>query len=152
MTNTREPNRISAALRYLKTQGEFFEFDNQERVVKVGIGSSTDGDEIAAHIGHLVDLQSLTFYSNRSDLTDEGLRHLARLVNLRDLSLHGSRITADGLACLEAMSQLNDLLYQDRSRPRPARLSADRPRSQAYRNWRYATGVSAMPTSLRWRP
>ncbi len=67
----------------------------------------TGGDEIAAHVGQLIDLQSLTF--SESDLSDAGLRHLSQLVNLRDFSLHGSRITADGLACLEAMSQLNGL-------------------------------------------
>ena len=107
MTNAGEPSRVSAALRYLNGIGEFYEFDSQERVVKVSIGSSTGGDETAAHIGHLVDLQSLTFYE--SDLTDEGLCHLSRLVHLRDLSLHGSRITADGLASLESMSRLKNL-------------------------------------------
>jgi hypothetical protein len=110
MANAGEPNRVSVALRYLSSIGEFFEFDHQERVVKVSISDSTRGDEIAAHVGQLVDLQSLTFYE--SDLTDEGLRQLSRLVNLRDLSLHGSKITADGLVCLEAMSQLKDLYIE----------------------------------------
>ena len=110
MTNAGEPNRVSAALRYLNGIGEFFEFDNQERVVKVGIGSSTGGDETAAHIGQLVDLQSLTFYE--SDLTDEGLCQLCNLVNLRELSLHGSKITAEGLASLETMAQLKDLYIE----------------------------------------
>ena len=107
MTNVGEPSRIAAALRYLSRIGEFFEFDNQERVVKVYISAPTGGDEIAAHVGQLIDLQSLTF--SESDLSDAGLRHLSQLVNLRDLSLHGSKITADGLACLEAMSQLKQL-------------------------------------------
>ena len=61
MTNVGEPSQIAKALRYLNKIGEFFEFDNQERVVKVYISAPTGGDEIAAHVGQLVDLQSLTF-------------------------------------------------------------------------------------------
>ncbi|HEX4143895.1 MAG TPA: DUF4375 domain-containing protein [Pirellulales bacterium] len=107
MMNAGEPSQMAVAVRYLNSIGQYIKFDNQERIVEVSISSSTGGDEIAAHIGQLIDLQSLTFF--RSDLTDEGLRHLGRLVNLRDLSLHGSKITADGLASLESMSQLKDL-------------------------------------------
>ena len=97
-------------MRYLIGVDQFLKFDNQERVVKVGISRSTDGDEIAAHVGQLIDLQSLTFYE--SDLTDQGLRQLSRLVNLRNLTLRGSKITADGLVSLEAMSQLEDLYIE----------------------------------------
>ena len=107
MTSAGELSRIAAALRYLNGIDEFFEFDNQERVVEVYISRSGGGDETAAHVGQLVDLQSLTF--SQSDLTDVGLRQLSRLVNLRKLSLHGSKITADGLVCLAAMSQLEQL-------------------------------------------
>ncbi len=107
MNNARKPSRIAAAIRYLNDLRQFLKFDNQERIVKVGIDSPADGDEIAAHVGQLVDLQSLTFYE--SDLTDVGLRELSHLVNLRDLTLRGSKITADGLRCLEAMSRLKDL-------------------------------------------
>jgi len=110
MNNAGEPSRIAAALRYLNGIDEFFEFDNQERVVEVYISGSTGGDKIAMHVGQLVDLRSLTFYE--SDLTDNGLRELSRLVNLRDLSLHGSKITGDGLASLEAMSQLKHLYIE----------------------------------------
>ena len=110
MTNVGEPSRIAAALRYLSRIGEFFEFDNQERVVKVYISAPTGGDEIAAHVGQLFDLQSLTF--SESNLSDAGLRHLSQLVNLRDLSLQGSKLTADGLVCLEAMSLLEHLYIE----------------------------------------
>ena len=40
MTNVGEPSRIAVALRYLRRIGEFFKFDNQERVVKVYISGS----------------------------------------------------------------------------------------------------------------
>ena len=74
------------------------------------LAAPAGGDEIAAHVGQLVDLQSLTF--SESDLSDAGLRHLSQLVNLRELSLHGSKITADGLASLEGMSQLKHLYIE----------------------------------------
>ena len=116
----------------------------------MGISSSTGGDEIAAHIGHLVDLQSLTFYE--SNLTDQGLRQLSRLVNLRDLSLHGSKITAGGLASLEGMSQLKNLYietgqYLDRCTPLNGLAE-----SRACRDWRSKKAAFAMSTLLRYRP
>jgi Leucine-rich repeat (LRR) protein len=112
MTSAREPSRIAAALNYLRSIPEDFQFDAQERVVDVNISAETGGDEIAAHVGHLVDLRSLTFY--RSDLTDNGLRHLAGLVNLRELWLYGPKITVAGIACLGSMSHLEDL-YIDKA-------------------------------------
>jgi Leucine-rich repeat (LRR) protein len=112
MTRARDPSRIVTALRYLRSIREHFEFDDQERVVKVCISAESGSDQIAAHIGHLFDLRSLTFY--RSDVTDEGLRHLARLVNLRELWLYGPKITAAGIAWLGGMSHLEDL-YIDKA-------------------------------------
>src|ERR1700682_1436831 len=94
MSHPGEPSRVAAALNCLRSGNHFFEFDDGERVVHVAINDATKADEIAAHVGHLHDLRKLIFV--RTDLTDEGLRHLGGLVDLRELWLCGLRITATG--------------------------------------------------------
>lgn len=111
MTSARNKNRIAAALDYLRGHNEFFVFDEQERVVTVGVSGSVDVDEIAGHIGNLRDLEDLTFYS--TGLTDVALSHLANLGNLRKLSIDGSGFTSAGLAHLRAMSHLEELYIGD---------------------------------------
>jgi hypothetical protein len=113
MTSANHKNRAVAALDYLRGRNQYFRFDNNERVVEVGVSVATNTDEIAAHVGNLRDLESLTF--SRTDLTDEGLRHLADLVRLKELSIGGARITSTGLASLAAMSQL-EYLYIETAR------------------------------------
>ncbi len=98
MTSAGDKNRIAAALEYLRVHDQFFEFDNQERVVHVGVSGVTNVDEAAAHIGNLRDLQKLTFYDTGP--SDRGFSHLAGLVNLRKLWIDGSGFTAAGLAHL----------------------------------------------------
>ncbi len=111
MSHPGEPNKVAAALNYLRSHSHFVEFDDRERVVRVTICGAANADEIAAHVGHLRDLRKLIF--DRTDLTDEGLRHLRRLVKLRYLWLCGARITATGLACLGAMSRLEDVYIKE---------------------------------------
>ena len=91
----------------------------------------------------------MTFYE--SDLTDQGLRQLSRLVNLRDLRLHGSKITADGLASLEAMSQLKNL-YIETGQYLELHAFERIGRVQSLSRLAVKKGVFAMPTLLRCRP
>ncbi len=62
ITSADDTTRVAAALDYMRRHKHFFEFDDQERVVKVGVSDAANVDEIAAHIGSLRDLQELTFY------------------------------------------------------------------------------------------
>lgn len=107
----KDNSEIAAALNYLRKHHHFFEFDDQERVVKVGVSDAANVDEIAAHIGSLRDLQELTFY--RTGLSDDALSHLANLVGLKELWIDGSGFTSVGLAHLGAMSALEDLYLRD---------------------------------------
>ncbi len=107
MANADDKNRVAAALDYLRSHNQYFQFDSKERVVKAAVADRTDVDEIAAHLGNLRDLEKLTFYS--TDVTDRGLCHLAGLVVLKKLYIEGSGFTSAGLAHLGAMSQLEDL-------------------------------------------
>ena len=111
MTNARRNNSVAAALDYLRKHHHFVEFDNQERVFKVGVSDATDVDEIAAHIGSLRDLQELTFY--RTGLSDGALSHLANLASLKELSVGGSGFTSAGFLHLAGMSKLEDLYLKD---------------------------------------
>src|ERR1700730_16546525 len=104
MTNAGDKSGVVAALDYLRSHHQFFEFDDQERVVKVGVSDAANVDELAAHVGNLRDLEKLRF--SETDLTDVGLCHLAALVRLRELYIDGSKITSAGLTHLGAMSQL----------------------------------------------
>jgi Domain of unknown function (DUF4375) len=107
MTSAGDKNRIAEALEYLRVDGQFFEFDDQERVVKVSISGTASADEAAAHVGNLRDLQDLSFYT--TGLTDHGLSHLAGALGLRKLWIDGSGVTSSGLTHLGAMSQLEEL-------------------------------------------
>ncbi len=111
MQSSGDKNRIAAALDYLRAHDQFFEFDDQERVVRVGVSGATNVDEAAAHIGNLHALQELTFYG--TGLSDRGFSHLAGLENLKELSIDGSGFTSSGLACLSAMPKLEDLYLRD---------------------------------------
>jgi hypothetical protein len=111
MARANDNNRVAAALNYLREHRQFFEFDDQERVVKVGVSDVANPDEIAVHIGNLRDLQELTFY--RTGLTDCALSHLANLVSLKRLSIDGSGFTSCGLAHLGGMTQLEYLYIGD---------------------------------------
>ncbi|HEV3138314.1 MAG TPA: DUF4375 domain-containing protein [Pirellulales bacterium] len=113
MTNAGDKSRVVAALDYLRSHHQFFEFDDQERVVKVGVSDAANVDELAAHVGNLRDLEKLRF--SETDLTDVGLCHLAALVRLRELCIDGSKITSAGLTHLGAMSQL-EYLYTKNAR------------------------------------
>ncbi len=113
MSSSHDKNRIAEALDYLRKRNEFFEFDDRERVMQVAVYQAENADEIAAHVGNLVDLETLTF--SRTDLTDRGLECWARLVHLRELWIGGSKITAAGLSCLAAMSQLEKLYIENAS-------------------------------------
>jgi Leucine-rich repeat (LRR) protein len=103
--------RIAAALDYLREHNHFREFDNQERLIRVGISEAENVDEIAAHIGSLRDLRELMF--DRTGVSDVAFSHLANLVNLKDLSIDGSGFTSVGLAHLGAMSSLENLYLRD---------------------------------------
>ncbi len=107
MASAGDKSQIAAALEYLRVHNQFFEFDDQERVVKVRISDKANVDEAAAHLGNLRDLQELSLYT--TDFTDHGLSHLAGAVNLRKLWIDGSGFTSSGLAHLVAMSRLEDL-------------------------------------------
>ena len=94
MTSAGDKSRVVAALDYLRSHHQFFEFDDQERVINVGVSDAANVDELAAHIGNLRDLQELTFY--RTGLTDGALSHLAGLVSLKELSIDGPGFTSAG--------------------------------------------------------
>ncbi len=114
MTNANDKSRVAAALNYLRKHRQFFEFDDQERIVKVCISDAANADEFAAHVGNLRDLEKLRF--SRTNLTNDGLRHLSTLMQLRELCIDGFdglKITSAGLAHLSAMSQLDYLYIED---------------------------------------
>jgi hypothetical protein len=113
MANSPDKNSVAEALDCLRSCNHFFEFDNQERIVHVAVYNAENADEIAAHVGSLVDVENLTF--SRTDLTDQGLNHWHGLVRLRELWIGGSGVTAAGLTCLNAMTQLDDLYIEDAS-------------------------------------
>jgi hypothetical protein len=111
MADAGQNNRVAEALSYLRKHNHFFEFDDQECVVRVGVSDVANSDDIAAHIGSLRDLQELTFY--RTGLSDGALSHLASLASLKELWIDGSGFTSAGLANLGAMSQLEYLYIGD---------------------------------------
>lgn len=114
MNKSSEHNHVSAALQYLRKDGQFFEFDNQECVVRVCISDTESADELAAHVGHLRDLKQLRFAA--ANLTNEGLRHLAGLVRLQEFYIDRadlSRITSAGLEHLRGMAALEHLYIED---------------------------------------
>lgn len=113
MASSPDKNCVAEALSYLRKRNKYFGFDKQERVVHVAVYNAENADEIAAHVGNLVDVENLTF--SRTDLTDQGLNHWHGLVHLRELWIGGSGVTAAGLTCLNAMSQLDDLYIEDAS-------------------------------------
>jgi internalin A len=108
MASAGNANRVVLAIRYLHDIHEFYEFDSKERVVKVCVYNAPHGDEIAAHLGNLVDLRELLVES--ADLTDAGLRHLRSLVKLKKLWLKAPLVTGDGLASLTRMKRLQELI------------------------------------------
>jgi hypothetical protein len=113
MANAPDKNRVAEALNYLRACNQFFEFDNQERVVHAAVYDAENADEIAAHVGNLVDVEDLTF--SRTDLTDGGLSHWSGLVRLKKLWIGGPGVTADGLVCLATMTDLDELYIDDAS-------------------------------------
>lgn len=113
MANAKNTSRVAAALDYLRKRREFFEFDEQERVVRVGISRNFDVDELAAQLGNLRDLRELTFY--QTGLSDVAMASLAGLVDLRKLSVGGTAGTSRGLAHLSALSRLEKLTIDDAS-------------------------------------
>ncbi len=106
-----EQNQVTAALDYLRSHRHFFEFDDQERVVRVCVADAEDVDALAAHISSLRDLDELSFFGTQ--LTDHALSRLRNLVNLKELRLEGSALTPLGLAHLSAMPSLEDLNIRD---------------------------------------
>jgi hypothetical protein len=100
-------SKVAAALDCLRQRGQYFEFDNQERVVKVAISGGTATDEVAAHVGNLHDLRELIF--ERTELTDQDLRHLRGLTNLQKLSISGSPFSVAGLELLSPLSRLDHI-------------------------------------------
>jgi hypothetical protein len=111
MTNPRDQNRIAQALQYLRRHDQFFEFDDQERVVSVGISGLASADEAAEYIGNLRELHELTLYD--TGLTDRGFSHLAGLAGLKELSIDGPGFTSKGLSHLSGMSELASLYFGD---------------------------------------
>ena len=107
MSSADRVRKVTAALDCLRERNQFFEFDNQERVVKVSLSGGTATDEVAVHIGNLHDLRELIF--ERTDLRDQGLGHLSRLPNLRKLSISGSPVSAAGLSLLAPLSNLEHI-------------------------------------------
>lgn len=111
MANTNDKNRVAAALEYLRKHHHFFEFDDQERVVRVGVSEATNVDEISMHVGSLRDLKKLTFYG--AAVSDRALSHLIKLTSLKEFSIYGSGFTSAGLMHLGAMTALVDLYLRD---------------------------------------
>ncbi len=88
------PAKSPRRLYCLREREQFFEYDNQERIVKVYISEGTASDDVAAQIGNLHDLRELTFW--RTDLTNQGFAILRHLVNLKTLSISGSPVWRGG--------------------------------------------------------
>ena len=111
MKNAGDRSKAAAALNYLRKRNLYFQFDKNERVVEVTVYDTTDADETAAHVGHLHDLRILGF--PRSNLTDEGLRHLKDLVHIRELWLNSPSLSGDGLSSLVAMTEMEELILYE---------------------------------------
>ncbi len=110
MGNAAEPSKVADALRFLRTVNGFYEFDAKERVARVAVHFESLGDEVAAHIGCLVDLRDLQIRS--PTLTDAGLACLEPLTKLKKLNLASPYITGDSLAFLSGMSRLQELYLE----------------------------------------
>ena len=76
---------------------------NIEDLSLIGYGIGDDGFK------HLVPLTKLKHFqiTGGTDLTDEGLKHLANMRRLDSLSIHSSRITSEGLAYLYPLKTLH---------------------------------------------
>lgn len=65
-------------------------------------------DEMLAQVAQIPHITSLRL-DNCKQLTDDGVRHLASLPNLRELDLSSTRVTDDGLRVLRQLPQLRSL-------------------------------------------
>ncbi|HEY4312184.1 MAG TPA: hypothetical protein VGN12_22240 [Pirellulales bacterium] len=117
MSGGRQSERVVAALRCLRTCNQFFEFDDQERVVKVAVYRAKNADEIAAHVGQLRDVRNLIF--DGTDISDKGVAALQNLSEVRELSLQSPNVTAAGLSCLVGMKKLEHLALDSPGFGRP---------------------------------
>ncbi len=110
--------------------GEWNEFDNWERLGDArGEVRIPKGHEVRLDIGTVVanDLSPLdalrpndltTLWLNRSDVTDDELRHVGRLSGLIDLGLASTRITDAGIIHLSGLTSLRVLKCGGRRRSR----------------------------------
>ncbi len=108
MTSARN-SRIAQTLQYLRLHNHGFEFDVQERVVRVDLNASdvANADEAASHVAKLRDVEKLKFHA--AGPSDRGLNFLAGATNLRELSFEGSAVTPAGFAHLGTMPLLEEL-------------------------------------------
>ena len=97
------------------TDAGVFSLKKLRRLRNLNIDDSQIGDHSVATIADLPDLTSLSLHG--SNITDEGLRHLATMKRLESLSIGGgpATFTARGLAPLATLQGLNSLDLQSAS-------------------------------------
>ena len=89
--------------RYFAPQ-EPIEVNDDGQVTKLIIGQHATDEILREQLSELAQLESVTIMSSR--ITDEGLRCLQRLPKLKELELIGERISGSGLRYLHKSSQL----------------------------------------------
>ncbi len=106
-------------LRYLLLQGDGFSdraFVHLKNVPGLRIGHFGHLPQITdaglAHLANCSQMQDLSFHWSEN-ITNEGIRHLARLPNLRSLDVRRSRVTDEGLAHLRGVKTLESLELPD---------------------------------------
>jgi hypothetical protein len=95
-------------------------------------------DELMQHVASLKALKLLWFSAREARITDQGVSHLAGLVNLQRIYLSGDGITNGALVHFKPLKQLRELYLNNTSvdQEAAAKLKADLPEAtniQAYR-------------------
>jgi len=76
----------------------------------------SEADEVAAVIGNCKELRYISWNVGRDrsiDLTDEGLKHFAKLKQLQNFSLQKSQISGEGMQYLARLDNLRELSLED---------------------------------------
>lgn len=99
--------RIDGALLTPELFAEVLKKESFEEFEVWGAGSAIDDNE-AQQLARLTNLRSLSL--NGCALTDAGLKHVARLTKLSSLQLAGTKITSNGILELRTLDNLSNML------------------------------------------
>ena len=92
--------------------GHYAQFESLSHLKKLSLRHSNIQDEALSSIGKLVQLEELSL--GWTDITDEGIVHLKSLRELRVLNTFGTSITHEGITKLEALPSLESISFDAR--------------------------------------